>query len=111
MQNQNQLFPVRSLAFSAFRSGGLRGLTFRSSSRSFSRFVGVASFSSVAAAARFARRWSVRLGVSVAVSGLSVSVPCLPPRHSRWPSWVGRPVFFGGGVRGLVAGLSRAGVV
>ena len=111
MQNQNRLFPPRSLAFSAFRSGGLRGLVFRPSSRSFSHFVAVCSFASRAAAARFARRWAVRLGVSVAVSGLSVSVPCLPPRHSRWPAWVGRPVFFGGGVRGLVRGLSARGLV
>lgn len=98
-------FSARSLCFSAFRSGGLRGLAFRQSRRSFSGFVVVASFSSPVAAARWARRWAARLGVSVAVRGLSVSVPCLPVGVP------GRAVFAGGGVRGLVGGLAAGGLV
>lgn len=104
------LFSARSLCFSAFRSGGLRGLVFRPSSRAFSGFVVVASFASPSAAGRFARRWARRLGVAVAVSGVSVSVPCAVWPSSRLPVGAGRPLFFGGGVRGLVRGLQSAGL-
>lgn len=108
----SSVFSARSLCFSAFRAGGLRGLVFRPSSRSGSGFVVVAQFARPQNAARWARLWSGRLGVSVAVrgGGLSVSVPCARPRHSVCLALC-RPLFFGGGVRGLVRGLAVGGLV
>lgn len=106
------LFSFRSLAFSAFRAGGLVSVVFRPSSRSFSGWVAVVRFRRRSAAVRFARRWAGRLGVGVAVrgGGLFVSVPVAAPRSSR-PAGLGRPVVAVGGLRALVASLGAAGLV
>ena len=72
-------FPVAPVARSAFRCGSLRGLSVRSSRRSFSGAVVVCSFSSRSSAVRFARLWAVRCGVGCVLrsspSFFSVSVP------------------------------------
>jgi hypothetical protein len=101
----------RSLAFSAFRAGGLRSLVVRRSLRSFSGFVVVASFGSASAAGAFGRRWAGRLGRSVAVRRLgsffAVSVPCaVSPRSAACCSWVVARLSFVGGLRRLVWLLS-----
>jgi hypothetical protein len=106
---------VRSLAFSAFRSGGLVSFVVRPSSRSFSGSVLVARFSGSGAARRFARSWARRLGVSVAVrSGFSVSVPVALAAgrrpSSRSPFGLGRLVVVRGrGVVGFWLALRSAG--
>lgn len=104
---------VRSLCFSAFRSGSLAGLLLRPSRRAASGRVLVCSFRSAAGASRFARLWAGRLGVSVAVrcsAGLwSVSVPVSWP-SSSWPGCVGRVVWVRGGLRGFLAALGWSGL-
>ena len=98
---------VRSLAFSAFRAGGLVAFRARPSGRSFSGAVAVVSFSSPAARARFARRWSVRLGVPVFCAGrCGCRVPVDLPSVAAWS---GAFVAVSGGLPGLVAGLAAAG--
>lgn len=99
----------RSLAFSAFRAGGLRVVVVRPSARSRSGWVLVCSFSSALAASRFARRWSARLRLAVAVRpGFAVSVPCSAP-PSRCPGLC-FPVAAVGGLRVLVRSLAVAGL-
>ena len=104
----------RSVAFSAFRCGGLRSVLLRPSSRAFSGAALVCSFASPGAAGAFARRWAVRLGVLVFVrrapGGWSVSVP-VARRSSRWPVGVGLLVVWSGGLRGFCASLGSAGLV
>jgi hypothetical protein len=108
------LVSVRSLAFSAFRSGGLVSVLWRPSSRSLSGFVLVARFSRQAPARAFACRWARRLGVSVVVgppsSGFAVRVPAPGPGSSRCPSF-GRLVVSSGGLRGFLRSLAGAGLV
>jgi hypothetical protein len=108
------LVSVRSLVWSAFLCGSLRGFVSRPSAHSFSGRVVVAAFASPASASRFARRWAGRLGVSVFVrparsrSGArlwAVSVPVASPASA---SPLALPV--AGGLRGLVAVLGAAGV-
>lgn len=74
---------VRSLSFSAFRSGSLFGLRVRPSGHSRSGLVLVAAFRRSASAGAFARRQAARLGLPVAVrlvpGGWSVSVPVACP--------------------------------
>ena len=101
--------PLRHVAFSAFRSGGLSGLVWRPSSRSFSGSVLVCVFPSHSVASLFARRWASRLDRSVFVRESSgrtgvpvfgVSVPVASVPDSRFSGWVS------GGLRGLLAVLS-----
>jgi hypothetical protein len=97
------LVSVSSAVWSGFRSGGLSSFAVRPSGRSSSGVVAVLSFSSPAAAGRFAARAARRAGVSVAVrlvGGLwAVSVPvssgCSPA--VRWGARCG------GGVRRVAA--------
>jgi len=98
--NHTALVSAGSLCRSAWSVGSLRAFCFRSSSRSFSGSVLVASFACPRRAGRFAARWARRLRVSVFVrrgpGGLwAVSVPALglPPAA----------------VSGSVAGLSVRG--
>ncbi len=99
----------RSLAFSAFRSGGLRQVVIRPSTHARSGWVAVCSFSSPAVAARFARRHAARLGVAVAVRpGCVVSVPCAPP-PSRCPG-LGFPLVAVGGLRVFCRSLAVGGL-
>ena len=101
----------RSVAFSAFRAGGLRAVAVRRSRHAVSGVVLVASFRSLASAGGFARRWAARLGLSVAVrrSGRlwAVSVPVVAPLHL-----VGGGLFAPvvGGLRGLLAVVSSWGL-
>jgi hypothetical protein len=113
----SSLWSVRSLAFFAFRCGGLASFVVRPSDRSFSGFVLVARFSSAGRAAAFARAWAHRLGVSVVCSSgapWSVSVPVsleAGRRHSsRSPLGLCRSVLVaGGGVVGFWRSLRGAG--
>ena len=99
------LVSVSSAVWSGFRSGGLSSFAVRPSGRSSSGVVAVLSFSSSAAAGRFAARAARRAGVSVAVrlvGGLwAVSVPvfCGRPPGGRWG------VGCRGGVRRVAAAL------
>jgi hypothetical protein len=73
--------PWRAVAATA-RHGGAVVCHVRPSSRSFTRRVLSATFSTLAAAAAFAQRWQPVVGVAVAirraaVAGYSVSVPVL----------------------------------
>lgn len=97
---------VRSVAFSAFSSGGLLAVAVRPSSGSPSRFVAVVSFRSPAAACRFAARFAPRVGLPLRVRGSAVSVPV--PVEPRAPG-LGRCVPAAGGVRGLDRSLSALG--
>lgn len=103
----------RSVAWSAFRAGGLMSVLFRSSRRSFSSLVLVCSFGSWWSAASFAALWSRRLGVPTPVcrsgGGWSVSVP-VALRSSRYPSGSGVVVSAAGGLRSLAAGLRSSGL-
>lgn len=92
--------PVRVL-WSAFRAGSLASVLLRPSSRSGSGAVLVCSFRSLACAGAFARRWALRLGVSVAVrSGAGLFAVSVPVGAS-----VSAPVALpvAGGVCGVVA--------
>jgi len=104
---------IRHLIFSAFRAGGLRSVLLRSSAHSHSGVVLVAVFGNRSQAAAFARRWSVRLGLSVFVrrhpGGFAVSVPVSLP-SSRPPSGFGKLLAVRGGVRGLVSLLGFSGL-
>jgi len=104
---------VRFLIFSAFRAGGLRAVSLRSSTRSRSGIVLVAVFACRHRAAAFARRWAGRLGVGVFVSshpaGFAVSVPVsLPSSHP--PHTFGLLLPISGGVRGLLRLLGWSGL-
>ena len=99
----------RSLAFSAFRSGGLRQVVVRPSTHARSGWVVVCVFSSPAVAATFARRHAARLGVAVAVRpGCVVSVPCAPP-PSKFPG-LGFPLVAVGGLRVFCRSLAVGGL-
>jgi len=99
------LCSTRSVAFSAFRSGGLVSVALRPARWSPSVLVLVAGFRSQVGAGLFARRWSARLGRPVVVrrSGRfrSVSVPV-----AGIPSGLCFGVWVRGGLRGLVRALS-----
>jgi hypothetical protein len=103
----------RSVAFSAFVSGSLRGLLLRPG-RSGARAVLVCSFGCLRRAGRFAARWARRLGRSVVVrrvAGLfEVSVP-VALASCRWPRCVGFRLSWSGGLRGFVAALGAGGLV
>jgi hypothetical protein len=94
---------VSSVVRSAFRSGGLRSASWRSSKHSFSLAVAVCVFAAPAAAAAFARRWARRLGVAVTVRGCAVSVPVSAPLGCLPWVWSATAPRAGG-----VAGLARA---
>jgi hypothetical protein len=100
----SSLCSVRSVAFSAFRSGGLVSVALRPARWSASVLVLVAGFRSPVGAGVFARRWAARLGRSVVVrqSGRfwSVSVPVAGVPSGSWSGlWVR------GGLRGLLRAL------
>ena len=105
----------RSLVRSAFSSGSLVSVFLGQSPRSPSGVALRCSFGRWLPAARFARRWARRLGVSVVVrvagSGWSVSVPVFLG-SSHWPAGAGwlQPLA-GVGVRGLRPFLARLGFV
>lgn len=103
----------RSLCWSAFLCGSLSAVVLRGSSRSFSGRALDCMFSSPSSAARFARRWAVRLGLSVPVRrspcGLwAVSVP-VAWRSSRVPPSYASRVSWSGGLRAFSAALWVAG--
>jgi len=107
------VFPsARLVAFSAFRSGSLRSVLPRPSSRSGSGFVLVCSFASPRRAGLFAARWAGRLGVSVSLrrsAGLwAVSVPVAPV----WLSVLSVGcLVVSGGVRGFRRSLGCSGLL
>jgi hypothetical protein len=113
------LVSVSSAVWSAFRSGGLVRWGVRPSVRSSSGAVAVLSFSSPAAAGRFAARAARRAGVSVAVRPAagcwSVSVPVPLPSSSfvvSFPAGLFAPLSGGfAGVRGLALALRGFAVV
>lgn len=106
-------FAPAPVARSGFRAGSLVSVLLRPSSRSRSGAVLVCSFRSAPRAARFARRWAGRVGVSVACRrspvGFSVSVP-VSLRSSRWPSCAGLALWSRGGVRGFARLLRSSGL-
>lgn len=97
----------RSVAASAFRSGGLSSAVFTASYRSPSGWVCRCTFRSRAAAARFARSAAGRAGSPVSVRGVVVSV-VVWPRGSR-PAGAGRWVSAAGGVVPFWRSLGAAG--
>ncbi len=98
----------RSVAWAAFRSGGLSSCVLRPSSGSPSGWVVVCAFRIRAAAVQFAQVAALFSGCPVAVrSGVLVSVPVFV-RSSR-PVGVARPVPAVGGLRVFAASLRAAG--
>lgn len=101
----------RSVAFSAFRAGGLRAVAVRRSRHARSGVVLVASFAALPRAGRFAARWAGRVGRSVVVrrsgSLWAVSVPVSAPLVH-----VGGGLFapIVGGLRGLLAVVGSWGL-
>jgi hypothetical protein len=102
---------LTSVAWSAFRCGGLRSMTVRPrQSGSSGGWVLVCRFASAETAGCFAARWAGRLGFPCRVrAGNAVSVgvrlpACLPLGVS------GRLHLVKGGVRGMVAMLAGLGV-
>jgi hypothetical protein len=100
-----------SVVWSAFRAGSCTLVAWRASAHASSRRAAEAFFVSRASAWSFARRWAVRLGVTVPIrrarSGWSVAVPVA--------SWVasagaGAVIMRGptGGVRGVARGVRAA---
>lgn len=86
---------------SAFRAGSLANVLLRYSSHSQSGLVLVAVFRDHTRAGSFARRWSIRLGLGVAVrrhpAGWAVSVP-VHRRHTKLGPAVNRLFAVKGGV-------------
>jgi hypothetical protein len=99
-----------SVVWSAFRAGACQLVAWRASAHASSQRVAEAFFVSAPAAAAFARRWALRLGLAVRVrrshAGWSVSVPVV-----AWPSAGAGAVVCGGqcgGVLGVARGLRQA---
>ena len=100
----------RSVAWAAFRSGGLSSCVLRPSSGSPSRWVVVCRFHTMAAAAQFARVAAQFSGCPISVKEcMSVSVPVFV--RSSHPVGVARPVSAVGGLRVFAASLKSAGWV
>lgn len=100
----------RSVAWAAFRSGGLSSCVLRPSSGSPSHWVVVCRFRTAAAAARFAQAAARFSGCPVAVRAYhAVSVPVFV--RSSHPVGVARPVSAVGGLRVFAASLKSAGWV
>ncbi len=101
---------VRSVVWSAFRSGGLWSAVLRPSSGSPSGWVCVLVFRSPVSASRFARAFAPVFGVPLAIrSRVAVSVP-VAVVGSR-PAGAGRPVSAVGGLRAFAASVRSAGWV
>jgi hypothetical protein len=103
--------PFASVVWSAFRTGSCAFVSWRVSLHSSSGRVAVASFSDLAVASAFARRWAASLGIAVVVrsgpcSSWRVSVPV-----AVWPSVTFGQVLLvgGGGVRGVASALRVLG--
>ena len=107
------MLATKSVVWSAFRAGSLRAVQLRPSVHARSGAVCVCSFRSATAAGQFARRWALRLGLSVAVrrsAGLwAVSVP-VRRSSSRWPVSVGRVLSVAGGIRAVARVLAFSGL-
>lgn len=100
----------RSVAWAAFRSGGLSSYVLRPSSGSPSRWVVVCRFRTAAAASQFAQMAARFSGCPISVKEfMAVSVPVFV-RSSR-PIGVARPVSAVGGLRVFAASLKSAGWV
>lgn len=103
------LSSVRSVCWSAFRTGSLAGFVVRPSRRSPSGVVVVVVFGAHARAVAFARRWSARLGVALALrrSGAAWAVSLPVAGAVPFGSVSAGPVAWVG-LRGGLRGLSSA---
>lgn len=105
---------IRTLLFSAFRAGSLAAVSLRHSDHAPSGNVVALSFACPRRAGRFAARWSVRLGGSVALrrspcSLWSVSVP-VRLRHTRRPAGAQWNNNVRGGLRAFLVVIGSSGL-